>query len=156
MVRNGVLQVVEEDPESGNQRTIRVLGRGESFGELALVEGRSGVISSGFTVADEDALAAAETELERCGHAVTRGDAAAARSRRVRSFIGFDDPFGNRLELVCQQETITRPVAFTRYAGITDAVTLSGGYGVHQNIPPDLIEDIRRIPCAFSGFQTAW
>jgi 2,3-dihydroxy-p-cumate/2,3-dihydroxybenzoate 3,4-dioxygenase len=87
---------------------------------LALVEGRSGVISSGFTVADEDALAAAETELQRAGHAVTRGDAAAARSRRVRSFIGFDDPFGNRLELVCQQETITRPVAFSRDAGITE------------------------------------
>jgi 2,3-dihydroxy-p-cumate/2,3-dihydroxybenzoate 3,4-dioxygenase len=87
---------------------------------LALVEGRSGVISSGFTVADEDALAAAETELERAGYAVTRGDRAAARSRRVRSFIGFDDPFGNRLELVCQQETITRPVEFARSAGITE------------------------------------
>lgn len=87
---------------------------------LALVEGRSGVIASGFLVADEDALAAAESELERSGHAVTRGDGVAARSRRVRSFIGFDDPFGNRIELVCQQETITRPVAFTRPAGITE------------------------------------
>jgi len=43
-----------------------------------------------------------------------------------------------------------------RYAGITDAVTLSGGYGVHQDIPPDLIQDIRRIPTGFRGFQTAW
>ena len=32
---------------------------------LALVEGPSGVISSGFTVADSDALAAAETQLQR-------------------------------------------------------------------------------------------
>ncbi len=87
---------------------------------LALVEGRSGVIASGFTVADEDALAAAETELEHAGFTVARGDAAAARSRRVRAFVGFDDPFGNRLELVCQQETVTRPVAFTRPAGITE------------------------------------
>jgi 2,3-dihydroxy-p-cumate/2,3-dihydroxybenzoate 3,4-dioxygenase len=87
---------------------------------LALVEGRSGVISSGFTVADEIALEGAETELERAGFTVTRGDAAAARSRRVRQFIGFDDPFGNRLELVCGQETITRPVAFNRHAGITE------------------------------------
>ena len=87
---------------------------------LALVEGGSGVISSGFSVAGEDALAAAETELERFGCTVARGDAAAARSRRVRSFVGFDDPFGNRLELVCQQESITRPVAFTRHAGITE------------------------------------
>jgi 2,3-dihydroxy-p-cumate/2,3-dihydroxybenzoate 3,4-dioxygenase len=87
---------------------------------LALVEGRSGVIASGFRVADEDALTAAETELERSGIAVERGDPAAARSRRVRDFIGFDDPFGNRLELVCQQESVARPVRFTRDAGITE------------------------------------
>jgi 2,3-dihydroxy-p-cumate/2,3-dihydroxybenzoate 3,4-dioxygenase len=87
---------------------------------LALVEGPSGVISSGFSVADSAALAAAETELERSGHSVRRGSAQEARSRRVREFIAFDDPFGNRLELVSQQETITRPVAFTRPAGITE------------------------------------
>jgi 2,3-dihydroxy-p-cumate/2,3-dihydroxybenzoate 3,4-dioxygenase len=87
---------------------------------LALVEGPSGVISSGFSVADGDALAAAETELESAGFAVRRGSATEARSRRVREFIAFDDPFGNRLELVSQQETITRPVAFTRPAGITE------------------------------------
>jgi 2,3-dihydroxy-p-cumate/2,3-dihydroxybenzoate 3,4-dioxygenase len=78
------------------------------------------VISSGFSVADSEALAAAETELERSGITVRRGSAAAARSRRVREFIAFDDPFGNRLELASQQETITRPVAFTRPAGITE------------------------------------
>ncbi|MDX6334869.1 MAG: 2,3-dihydroxy-p-cumate/2,3-dihydroxybenzoate 3,4-dioxygenase [Streptosporangiaceae bacterium] len=87
---------------------------------LALVEGPSGVISSGFTVADSDALTAAETELERTGFRVRRGDPVEARSRRAREFIAFDDPFGNRLELVSQQETITRPVAFTRPAGITE------------------------------------
>jgi 2,3-dihydroxy-p-cumate/2,3-dihydroxybenzoate 3,4-dioxygenase len=87
---------------------------------LALVEGPSGVISSAFTVADSDALAVAETELERAGISVCRGAPAEARSRRVREFIAFDDPFGNRLELVSQQETITRPVSFTRPAGITE------------------------------------
>ncbi|HEY2284964.1 MAG TPA: VOC family protein [Streptosporangiaceae bacterium] len=87
---------------------------------LALVQGRSGVIASGFTVADGDALAAAETELERSGFAVHRGDPAETRSRRVRELIAFDDPFGNRLELVSQQETVARPVAFSRLAGITE------------------------------------
>src|SRR5216683_2500514 len=87
---------------------------------LALVEGPSGVISSGFAVADADALAAAETELERSGISVRRGGPGEARSRRVGEFIAFDDPFGNRLELVSQQESITRPVAFTRPAGITE------------------------------------
>jgi 2,3-dihydroxy-p-cumate/2,3-dihydroxybenzoate 3,4-dioxygenase len=87
---------------------------------LALVEGPSGVISSGFAVDGSEALAAAETELERSGIAVWRGSADEARSRRVREFIAFDDPFGNRLELVSQQETVTRPVAFTRPAGIIE------------------------------------
>ena len=87
---------------------------------LALVGGRSGVIASGFTVADLDALAAAETELERAGHAVRRGSPEQARSRRVAEFVAFDDPWGNRLELVAGQETVTRPVAFSRTAGITE------------------------------------
>jgi 2,3-dihydroxy-p-cumate/2,3-dihydroxybenzoate 3,4-dioxygenase len=87
---------------------------------LALVAGRSGVLASGFTVADEDALAAAEHELERRGLGVRRLGAASARSRRVRSGIAFDDPFGNRLELVTQQESLARPVAFARASGITE------------------------------------
>jgi 2,3-dihydroxy-p-cumate/2,3-dihydroxybenzoate 3,4-dioxygenase len=87
---------------------------------LALVAGRSGVIASGFSVADADALAAAETELERSGFTVHRGTPEEARSRRVREFVAFDDPFGNRLELVSQQESVARPVAFTRTAGITE------------------------------------
>lgn len=42
-----------------------------------------------------------------------------------------------------------------RFAGVSDALTLSGGYGVHQDIPADLIQDIRRIPTAFTGFETS-
>jgi len=38
VVRRGTLTVVEEDPDTGNERTIRILGRGESFGELALAK----------------------------------------------------------------------------------------------------------------------
>jgi CRP-like cAMP-binding protein len=38
IVRRGTLRVVEEDPDTGNERVLRVLGRGESFGELGLVE----------------------------------------------------------------------------------------------------------------------
>src|SRR6476619_1090035 len=85
---------------------------------LALVGGESGVISTGFTVADEDALALAETELEQRGFTVTRGDAAESRSRRVRGFIGLDDPFGNRIELVAGQQSLGRPVEFSRRSGI--------------------------------------
>lgn len=87
---------------------------------LAFVEGASGVIASAFTVADEDALALAETELEQRGITVARGAPAECRSRRVRSFVGFDDPFGNRIELVAGQVSQGRPVRLTRAAGITE------------------------------------
>lgn len=39
VVRRGLLEVVEEDPETGKERQIRTLGRGESFGELGLLMG---------------------------------------------------------------------------------------------------------------------
>src|SRR6204780_859803 len=66
---------------------------------LALVEGPSGVIASGFAVADSDARDAAETELEHSGMTVPRGPASQGRSRRVRDLIAFDDPFGNPIAL---------------------------------------------------------
>jgi 2,3-dihydroxy-p-cumate/2,3-dihydroxybenzoate 3,4-dioxygenase len=70
--------------------------------------------------ADEDALALAETDLERRGFRVGRGDATACRSRPVGQFVGFDDPFGNRVELVAGQHTLGRPVQFAQRAGITE------------------------------------
>jgi 2,3-dihydroxy-p-cumate/2,3-dihydroxybenzoate 3,4-dioxygenase len=87
---------------------------------LALVEGASGVIATGFTVADADALALAESELERHGFRSTRGGPQECRSRRVSEFIGFDDPFGNRIELVHGKQTISRPVRLSRDSGITE------------------------------------
>jgi 2,3-dihydroxy-p-cumate/2,3-dihydroxybenzoate 3,4-dioxygenase len=116
---------------------------------LALVEGRSGVIASGFNVADIDALEAAETSLERAGFTVTRGSAEAARSRRVRAFVGFDDPFGNRVELVCQQETVTRPVAFARPAGITE-------FGHLCLDAPDVYEAYRFWSTHFNARVSDW
>lgn len=87
---------------------------------LAFVEGRPGVLASGFTVRDAAALAAAEIELERAGCHVERGDAAGARHRRVSDYLAFDDPWGNRVELVCGQTTLARPVRHGRTAGITE------------------------------------
>lgn len=43
-----------------------------------------------------------------------------------------------------------------RFGGVSDAVGLSGGYGTRQDIPPDLVQDIRRIPVGFTGYQTSW
>ncbi len=43
-----------------------------------------------------------------------------------------------------------------RFGGIVDTVALSGGYGTRQDIPPDLVQDIRSIPSAFTGYRTGW
>ena len=43
-----------------------------------------------------------------------------------------------------------------RFGGVSDSVGLSGGYGTRQDIPPDLVKDIRRIPSVFSGYRTSW
>ena len=116
---------------------------------LALVEGASGMISSAFTVADSDALAAAETELARAGINPQRGTPDEARSRRVREFIAFDDPFGNRIELVSQQETVTRPVEFTRPAGITE-------FGHFCLDAPDVHEAYRFWSTHFNARVSDW
>lgn len=87
---------------------------------LAFVAGESGVISSGFTLRDLDALTDAETELERAGLAVRRGSKEGAKSRHVHDYLTFDDPFGNRIDLVVGQTTRPTPVKFNRTAGITE------------------------------------
>ena len=116
---------------------------------LALVEGESGVIATGFTVTDEDALALGESELEQRGITVTRGDAAQCRSRRVREFIGLDDPFGNRIELVVGQQTLGRPVAFSRQAGITE-------FGHVCLDAPDVHEAYRFWSTTFNAKVSDW
>jgi 2,3-dihydroxy-p-cumate/2,3-dihydroxybenzoate 3,4-dioxygenase len=87
---------------------------------LALVDGGSGVLASAFSVRDEDALQGAERELERAGLRVWRGSPDEARQRHVRDFVAFDDPYGNRVELVVDQVRLATPVAFARPAGITE------------------------------------
>ncbi len=43
-----------------------------------------------------------------------------------------------------------------RFGGAVDTVTLSGGYGVRQDLPPEAIREVQAIPTAFTGFQTSW
>jgi 2,3-dihydroxy-p-cumate/2,3-dihydroxybenzoate 3,4-dioxygenase len=83
---------------------------------LCYVEGDPADQAAGFEVATAEELALAAAELERCGHAVHLGTPEEAASRKVREFIGFRDPSGNRIELV------VRPAAGAgRYHGMRDA-----------------------------------
>jgi probable F420-dependent oxidoreductase len=57
--------------------------------------------------------------------------------------------------VVATHERLAREIG-ERFGGVADTVSLSGGYGVRQEIPPDLVQDIRRLPSVFSGFRTRW
>src|SRR4051812_6531452 len=80
---------------------------------LALVGGKSGVIATGFTVADEDALALAETELEQRGFTVTRGGAAESRSRRGGQVLRLRRPLRNPRQPVVRPPSVraARPLS---------------------------------------------
>lgn len=68
----------------------------------------------GFDLREGVALDDAAAELERLGHPVQRGSAAACAQRRVDAFIWFRDPSGNRIELLTPAPHADRPFQPTR------------------------------------------
>ncbi len=72
-----------------------------------------------FEVDTRAELDAAGAELERLGHPVHRGTAGEAQQRKVRDFIAFRDPTGNRIELVWRPQMSSRRYHGARDAGIT-------------------------------------
>jgi len=86
---------------------------------LCYVEGDPRDQAVAFEVGSRAALAAAAGELERLGHAVHAGTAGEAEARKVREFIAFADPSGNRIELVWRPGHSGVRYHGTRDAGIT-------------------------------------
>jgi 2,3-dihydroxy-p-cumate/2,3-dihydroxybenzoate 3,4-dioxygenase len=83
---------------------------------LCYFEGDPRTQAVAFEVGSRAGLTAAASELERLGHAVHAGTPGEAEARKVREFIAFDDPSGNRIELVW------RPAhSAERYHGVRDA-----------------------------------
>lgn len=72
-----------------------------------------------FEVGSRAELEAAATELDRLGHPVHAGSRAEAEQRKVHEFIAFNDPTGNRIELVWRPQMSGRRFADSRNAGIT-------------------------------------
>jgi 2,3-dihydroxy-p-cumate/2,3-dihydroxybenzoate 3,4-dioxygenase len=72
-----------------------------------------------FEIGARDELDQAASELERLGHAVHRGTPEEAEQRKVRDFIGFNDPSGNRIELVWRPAHSGQRYHGNRDAGIT-------------------------------------
>src|SRR3546814_13743 len=72
-----------------------------------------------FEVDSAAELDAAATELEALGHPVHVGTADEAAQRKVRGFIGFRDPTGNRIELAWRPALSGRRWHGSRDTGIT-------------------------------------
>ncbi|WP_199699213.1 VOC family protein [Oleomonas cavernae] len=86
---------------------------------LCYVDDEPGYQVAGFEVECEDELDQAAAALEALGHRVHAGTAPQAAARKVRAFIGFDDPSGNRIELAVGPEHRGRRYFPTRDAAIT-------------------------------------
>jgi 2,3-dihydroxy-p-cumate/2,3-dihydroxybenzoate 3,4-dioxygenase len=104
----------------GAQDGVHYLRADQRHHCLAFVEGESGVLSSGLSVADKAALVAADEELTLAGITTRWGTPEECASRHVREFLEFTDPWGNRFDLVIDAETDAGPVHFTRPAGIIE------------------------------------
>jgi CRP-like cAMP-binding protein/Zn-dependent protease len=113
VVRRGALHVVEEDPDSGKERVLRTLARGESFGELGLVDG---------TPRTATIRAAVESEVFEIGEATF--DRLLADTVRVPNF-------GPTLQAVAELRQIP---AFEALAADDLADVLE--YGAWVNVPP--------------------
>jgi len=86
---------------------------------LCYVEGDPSEQAVAFEVGSRAALSAAAGELERLGHPVRTGSPGEADARKVREFIAFDDPTGNRIELVWRPAHSGARYHGTRDAGVT-------------------------------------
>jgi 2,3-dihydroxy-p-cumate/2,3-dihydroxybenzoate 3,4-dioxygenase len=73
----------------------------------------------GFEVGHAADLDDAAAVLDRLGYAVRRGTAGEAAERQVHSLIAFQDPSGNRIELVWRPAYLGKRYYGTRDAGIT-------------------------------------
>lgn len=86
---------------------------------LCYLEGDPRDQTVGFEVEDETSLGHAAATLESLGHAVHAGTQDEAGQRKVRAFIGFQDPSGNHIELVVRPERSGQRYFPSRDAGIT-------------------------------------
>lgn len=101
----------------------------------------------GFEVASEEGLDLACQELTAAGIPARRGTAEDCRDRRVVAFVAFEDPTGNRFDLVVRPFKATRRYFPTRDAGIsgfshvglrtTDARRDEAFWTRHFNIRPN-------------------
>jgi len=114
------LELVGREGKSAYFRSDRVRGIGDTRDHTLLYfEGDPSDHTSAFDLRDRDDFDRIGAELENAGHAVHYGTAEECELRRVRQFIGFKDPTGNKHEIVVRPY-YSGPRHFpSRDAGIT-------------------------------------
>jgi 2,3-dihydroxy-p-cumate/2,3-dihydroxybenzoate 3,4-dioxygenase len=114
------LQLVGREGKSAYFRSDKVSVRGDTRDHtLVYFEGDPADNTAAFDLknpADFDAIAA---ELERAGHPVRMGTKEEAELRRVKQFLAFADPSGNKIEVVVRPYHSGVRYFPTRDAGIT-------------------------------------
>jgi 2,3-dihydroxy-p-cumate/2,3-dihydroxybenzoate 3,4-dioxygenase len=114
------LELVGREGKSAYFRSDKVGVRGDTRDHtLVYFEGDPADHTSAFDILDRNDFDRIGAELENAGHAVHYGTAAECELRRVRQFIGFRDPTGNKHEIVVRPH-YSGPRHFpSRDAGIT-------------------------------------
>lgn len=110
---------------------------------------RDAYVASGWEVSGPESFAAAVAVLEKAGVEFSQGDAAMCSLRRVQQMVGFDDPSGNRHEIVWGFKS-----DFTRFnspVGVARFVTGEIGMG-HTVLPAVEFEKTVRFCKEVMGF----
>jgi 3,4-dihydroxy-9,10-secoandrosta-1,3,5(10)-triene-9,17-dione 4,5-dioxygenase len=120
--------MTERSPEG----SLRVKIDERQFRILVVAGKRDAYAASGWEVRDATAFAAAVAALEQASVKFTRGDKALCAERCVQQLVAFDDPSGNRHELVWGFKSDFR--RFASPVGVTRFVTGDIGMG-HAVLP---------------------
>lgn len=95
------LQLVAREGKAAYFRCDRAPVRGDTRDHtLVYFEGDPNDNATGFDLRNPDDFDAVAAELEKAGHPVRIGTKDEAEQRRVKQFLSFSDPTGNRIELV--------------------------------------------------------
>ncbi len=97
------LQLVAREGKSAYFRSDKVAVRGDTRDHtLVYFEGDPGDQTIGFDLIDPDDLDKVAAELEEAGRPVHLGTREECDKRRVRAFVAFSDPTGNKIEVVAR------------------------------------------------------
>ena len=114
------LQLVGREGKAAYFRSDKVGVRGDTRDHtLVYFEGDPADHTSAFDILDRDDFDRIGAELENAGHAVHYGTPEECELRRVRQFIAFKDPTGNKHEVVVRPHHCGPRYFPSRDAGIT-------------------------------------